>query len=39
MVFFYWVQEDPTVKAAENFNAETDCEVLRKAMKGLGKDS
>lgn len=27
-----------TVKAAPNFDAEVDAQVLRKAMKGLGKD-
>ncbi|XP_022089503.1 annexin A13-like [Acanthaster planci] len=27
-----------TVKAAENFDADSDCQILRKAMKGLGTD-
>ncbi|XP_052806894.1 annexin A6-like [Mya arenaria] len=31
-------QEDPTLVPAENFNAETDCDVLKKAMKGWGTD-
>lgn len=32
------VQEDPTVKPFQGFNAEQDCEVLRKAMQGFGTD-
>jgi hypothetical protein len=31
------VQEDPTLKPFDGFNAETDCGVLMKAMKGFGK--
>ena len=27
-----------TIKAAPNFDAETDAGILRKAMKGLGMD-
>lgn len=29
-------KEDPTLKPYAGFNAEQDCEVLMKAMKGLG---
>ena len=37
IIMFLPLQEDPTLVPAENFNAETDAEVLRKAMKGFGK--
>jgi annexin A7/11 len=32
------VQTQGTVKPVANFNAEEDCKVLRKAMKGIGTD-
>ncbi|KAL8616420.1 hypothetical protein ACOMHN_041023 [Nucella lapillus] len=32
------VQEDPTLVPYEAFNAEQDCEALKKAMKGFGTD-
>ena len=28
-----------TIKPHPNFNAEHDCEILRKAMKGIGNDN
>merc|ERR1719433_1817555 len=33
-----FVAVNPTVKAAEDFDAETDAKILRKAMKGFGTD-
>ena len=33
---YYCLQEDPTVRPAQNFNAENDAKILRKAMKGFG---
>ena len=32
------VQAEGTLKPWPTFNAEIDCEKLRKAMKGLGED-
>lgn len=32
------VKEDPTLQPFNGFNAEQDCEVLMKAMKGFGTD-
>ncbi|XP_041363546.1 annexin-B12-like isoform X2 [Gigantopelta aegis] len=34
----YKIQEQGTVQPARNFNAETDAQILRKAMKGFGTD-
>lgn len=32
------MREDPTLRPAQNFNAENDAKILRKAMKGFGTD-
>ncbi len=32
------IEQTPTLKPIENFNPASDCERLRKAMKGLGTD-
>ena len=32
------IEETPTLKPVENFNPASDCEKLKKAMKGLGTD-
>jgi hypothetical protein len=37
-VYCFIVQEDPTLRPVKNFNAENDANILRKAMKGFGKD-
>ena len=35
--FIILVQQEGTVKPWPTFNAEADCQTLKKAMKGLGK--
>ena len=35
--FFLALSVQATVQAAENFDPDSDCQILRKAMKGLGK--
>ncbi|XP_050391394.1 annexin A4 [Patella vulgata] len=34
----YTIKDEGTLRPQPNFNAETDCQVLRKAMKGFGTD-